>query len=196
MKKHRRTGKIISVDFTDVETRSVIPEDDYAVKVVDVTEEEGDKGPYLNWELKITEGEHKGTTLWHITSLTPQSLWNLRATLEALGEEVPDSKLDVDLSELKGGEMGVTVEVEKYKGRNKNAVVDVFVLGEEEGSEDESKSESEGESESESEGEPDLDEMSLKELITYAKENKIKLSDKQKTSKSRALRAIKAAEEE
>lgn len=194
MKKHKRTGRIISVDFKDVESRTLLPADDYAVKVVDVTEEEGDEYDYFNFKLGITEGDYKKSTLWHICSLSPKSLWNLRATLEALGIEVPDSKIDVGLDELKGLEMGVTVEIEKYKGKNKNKVTDVFALEEDDGEEKEPGEEKEEETE-ESE-ESDLDDLSLKELIAYAKENKIKLSDKAKTSKSRALKVINAATEE
>jgi len=188
--KKRRTGRIISVDFSDVETRELLPADDYAVKVKDVTEEEGKEYPYFNFELKVTEGDFKGETLWHICSLSPKSLWNLRATLEALGQDVPDGPMDVDLDELKGLEMGVTVEIEKVKGKNKNKVTDVFSLEEEEEEEPKKKKKEEEEEET------DLDDMSLKELLEYAKENRIKLSDNAKESKTRALRAIKAAEEE
>jgi len=125
-KNRKKSGKVITVDFTDVETRELLPPDEYIAKVHDIEEEEGDKGPYLNWILKVSEGEYKGKTLYYITSLTKQSLWNLRAVLEALGIEVPKSKLSLDLPSYKGLEMGVTVETEKYKNKEKNVVVDVY----------------------------------------------------------------------
>ena len=52
-KTHKKTGKLVTVDFTDVETRELIPEGDYTVSVADITEEEGKKAPYLNWKLNF-----------------------------------------------------------------------------------------------------------------------------------------------
>lgn len=177
----KKSGKIISVDFTGVETKQVIPDGDYAIKVKDIEEEEGDKGKYLNWILDITTGEYKGKRLYYITSLTKQSLWNLRAVLEALGVEVPKGKMNLDLPSYKGLEMGVTVETEKYRGKLKNVVVDIYNLEETE--------------ESEGDEEVDLDEMDLDELVEYAEEQEIELTNKQKGSKSKTLAAIKEAEE-
>ena len=178
----------MTIDFTGVEsTGLVVPEDDYQVKVIEVEEEEGKKGAYWNWTLEIADGKFKGKKLYYITSLAPQSLWNLRSTLEALGMEIPDSPVDIDLDELIDMEMGVSVEHEKYKGKTKNRVVDVFNLeesGEEEESEDE---EAEDEEEDEEE---DLDNMSLEELIEYAEENEIKLKEKDKLNKKKAKAAI------
>jgi len=180
----KRSGKIISVDFTGVETKQIIPDGDYAVKVKEVTEETGDKGKYLNWVLDITTGEFKGKRVYYITSLTKQSLWNLRAVLEAMGLDVPKSKMNLDIKSYAGLEMGVSVETEKYKGRMKNVVVDTYNL------------EDSDEGEEEDEDDEDLDEMSLEELIEYAEEEEISLTKKQQKSKSRALAAIKEAEEE
>lgn len=149
-KKHKKTGKLVTVDFTDVETRELIPDGDYHVKVEKCEQEEGDKGPYLNWVLKIPSGEYKGKQLYYITSLTKQSLWNLRAVLEALGIEVPKSKMSLDIPSYKGLEMGVSVETEKYKGKEKNVVVDVWNLedeGEDDGAEPDDGSEDSGEEE-------------------------------------------------
>lgn len=184
MSKRSRAGKIIQVDFTDVETRELIPDGDYAIKVKEVTEEEGDKGKYLNWNMVVTTGEYKGKTLWYITSLTKQSLWNLRAVLEALGLEVPKGKMGLDLPSYKGLEMGVAVETEKYRGKTKNVVVDIYNL-------EEDREEGEGGGEEE-----DLDEMDLEELIEYAEKEEIELTKRQKKNKKSALAAIKEAEEE
>jgi len=149
-KKHKKTGKLVTVDFTDVETRELIPDGDYHVRVEEIEQEEGDKGPYLNWVLKIPSGEYKGKKLYYMTSLTKQSLWNLRAVLEALGVEVPKSKMSLDLPSYKGLEMGVTVETEIYRKKEKNVVVDIWNLedeGEDDGSEPDEGSEDSGEDE-------------------------------------------------
>lgn len=214
--KKKSKGKVITVDFSGVTTSGAVPEDNYAVRVEDVTQEEGPKAPYLNFELKITEGKYKGKKLWHICTLSPDGLWNLRTTLEAGGQDVPEGKMKVNLKELKGMEFGVTTETEMYKKKPRSRVTDVFSLEDMEESEEteeeketeeegeEGEEESEGEESTEEEGEEgeeeseevDLDEMNLKELLAFAEEQEIALTKKQKLSANRARRAIEAALEE
>ncbi len=202
IKNTSKKGSIITVDFTGVEGRSVVPNDNYAVRVEEVTKEQGDKGAYLQFVLKITDGEFKGRKLWHICSLAPQSLWNLRATLEAMGRTVPTSKMQLDYRSLKGSEFGVTTELETYKGKQKAKVVDVFKLGEEEAgesSEDQEEAEDSEETEENQEEtveageeeEIDLEELSLEELLAFAEEHEIELTKKQKMTKQRAIAAIR-----
>jgi len=136
MKKHHQKGKVISVNFKGVEGQNNVPNGDYKVKVLKVTEEEGDKAPYLMFKLEIVEGKYKGTKLFHICSLSKQALWNLRSTLEAMGQEIPEAAIDIDLEELEGKVFGVTTEIEKYKGKPRSKVVDAFSLEENNGSDD------------------------------------------------------------
>lgn len=180
----KKSGRILSVDFTGVETKELIPDGDYAVIVKEVTEESGDKGKYLNWVMEINTGEFKGKRLYYITSLTKQSLWNLRAVLEALGIEVSKSKMQLDIQSYRGMEMGVSVETEKYKGKLKNTVVDIYNL------------EDSGDDDEEGEDKEDLEEMDIDELIEYAAEQEIDLTRKQKKSKAKTLAAIQEAEKE
>ena len=181
--KKKKSGKIISVDFTGVEVKQITPEGDYAVKVKEITEETGDKGQYLAWVLEVSTGEFKGQKLYYNTSLTKQSLWNLRAVLEALGVEVSKGKMQLDIKSYYGMEMGVSVETEKYRGKLKNVVVDIYNLEDADDGDDDGKEE-------------DLEEMSLEELIEYAEEEEIELTAKQKKSKAKALAAIQEAEAE
>ena len=85
----------ISVDLSDVS--SGVPEPgEYSIIVHEVEVREGDKGPYLNWDLVITEGEWEGRHLYHITSLSEKSLWNLVGFVEALGFEAELMELEYD----------------------------------------------------------------------------------------------------
>jgi len=131
-KKKKGKGEVISVDFTGVKGSNRVPEGEYKVKVVAITMEESEKSeqPYLKWELEITEGKHKGKKLYHITSLQPQALFNLRNTLEALGVEVEEKAMKLNLNDYIGLEMGVVVEIETYQGNARSRVVDVFNLDE------------------------------------------------------------------
>jgi len=166
MAAKRRSSKTntLKVDFTDVQTRKTLPEGDYEVEVVSVEEAEGQKAAYLKWTLRVTTGKYSGTQIWNNTSLSPASLWNLRANLEALGYEIPMGVFNLNLDDLKGLTMGISVEHEKYQGKTRAKVADVFSLEdegddeEEEEDEEETEEETEEEEEDEEESEEEEDE--------------------------------------
>jgi hypothetical protein len=129
----------ITADFTGIEDRRGggvhVPPGDYIVKVKDYElrhkkNEDGtfDKErPYLNWELTIVSpSEYKGKTLYHITSLVKESLWNLRNFLEDMGVTVPKKAVDVPLARLIGREVGVTVDDDEYNNQIRSKVQTTF----------------------------------------------------------------------
>lgn len=122
-------GKTLTLDFTNVESRDVLPEGTYVVKVDKVTEEEGAKAPYLKWELSVTQGDHKNRKLWHNTSLAPQALWSLRGLLEALGMEIPTGVYKLDLKQLIGLPVAVTIEHRTYQNKVQSKIIDIFPVG-------------------------------------------------------------------
>lgn len=124
--KAKRTSLRIP-GMKDVEgKRPLAPEGEHLVKVVSVEEREGQNAPYFAWEYEIVGGKHEGAKLWNNTSLAPQALWNLRGTLEALGIEIPDDDMDLDLDDVVGKTCIVTVEHEKYEGKTQARVVDIL----------------------------------------------------------------------
>ena len=143
-RKSKKNTKSISVNFTGVESRVLLPEDDYAVKVSEVTKEEGSKGDYLKWVFEVTEGKLAGNKVYFNTSLTEQSLWNLKNLLVTLGVEVPNDELDIDLDELVDLEMMAAIAHENYEGKRQARLVDFYALDEEAGN---SKTEEEEEEE-------------------------------------------------
>jgi len=200
-KKGKKKGRVINVDFTGVKSgggASKVPEGEYLVKVVEVEEGTSEKSgkSYLNWVLEITEGKYKGKRLYHITSLQPQALFNLRNTLEACGIEVPESPQDINLDDLPDYEMGVEVEIEEYEGKKRSKVVGTFPAeeldedydgdddeddeDEDEDEDDEDEDEDEEDEDDEDEDEEDYEEMSLKELKALCKERGIKVPKKAK----------------
>jgi len=112
----------------------------------------------------------------------------------------------IALDELIGLKMGVTVEHEKYKGKDKNKIVDVFSLEEDEDEEEDEENEEikeektdkdeEENDEEDEEEEVDIEDLSLDELVEYAEENDIKLSKRNRKTKRRAKEAILKALEE
>lgn len=130
-KKRNKKKNVLKVDFTNVEPGGKVPEGDYPVVVKEITVEESQNGnPYLKWVFSVADGRHKGKQLYHNTSLQPQALFNLRNTLEALGMEVPQKAIQLDLDNLIGLKAAVAVEVEQYQGKERSRVVEVFPLEE------------------------------------------------------------------
>lgn len=215
-----KSRNYIEVDMRGVSSKGICPEGIHKVRVQKVTQEISERSakPYLAWELK-TSG---GYTLYYNTSLQPQSLFNLKNVLLALGYEVPDAVLRLDLRKLKGLEAYVEVMHEVYEGKKRARVVqflgpdevdeeeledkedieeepeEVVDEDEEEVEEDDEDDENDGDDEDEEE-EEDLDSMSLEELLDYAEENDIDLthlSKKDRKKRSVVLKAIKEALED
>ena len=208
---------LIEVDMRGVSSKGICPEGIHKVKVQKITQEISEKSakPYLAWELRTSDGY----TLYHNTSLQPQALFNLKNVLLALGYEIPDAILRLDLRDLKGREAYVEVMHEVYEGKKRARIAQFLMpdevdeeeledeedIGEEleevEVEEEDVEAEEEEENEDdEDEGEEeDLDSMSLEELLDYAEENDIDLtylSRKDRKKKSVVLKAIKEALED
>lgn len=174
--------RVVNLNMKDVSVGGVIPEGEYIVTVDEVSVEESQQGnQYLKWVFKVIDGPQKNSKIYYNTSLLPQSLFNLKNLLIALGVPVPDKAFQLNLDECEGCNCGVTVTHETYDGKKRSRVTDVFPLD---------ASDVEGEDDGE---EVDLEEMSLEELIEFADENDIKLTAKQKKRKSAALAAIQDA---
>lgn len=174
--------RVLNLNMKDVSVGGVIPEGEYAVTVDEVSVEESQQGnQYLKWVFKVLDGKQKGSKIYHNTSLLPQSLFNLKNLLIALGVPVPDKAFQLNLDECEGCNCGVTITHETYDGKKRSRVTDVFPL-------DSTEVEDDDDSE-----DVDLEEMSLEELIEFAEENDIKLTAKQKKRKSAALEAIQEA---
>lgn len=131
MVRRTKKGGSLRIDFSGVENRGRFhTEGDYLLRVKEVTQEKGDKADYLNWVIECAEGEDEGAVLYNNTSLAPQSLWNVKAFLEALGVEVPDDEMDLDLPEYVGLEFMGTVEMEPWEGKKRPRLADFWAAEE------------------------------------------------------------------
>ena len=156
MKRRRSevdSNDYVIVNFKGVGSRNIVAVGDYRAMVTKVTKGISKPGnPKLDWIFTVTAGPEEGHRFMpYVTSLLKTSLWNLRAVLEALGVEVPESDLQIVFGELKGLELGLTIEHENYEKRVKERIVDLFPL-EELGGEEEVE---EGEEEVEEEKSPE-----------------------------------------
>lgn len=119
----------ITVDFTNTEDRAVgVETGKHIAKIKSITKEEGTKAPYLKWVLQITSGKSKGLLINHITSLSPQALFNLRDTLVALGVKVPKAAVLIDPDKLVGGVIGIDVVMREYDGNTYPNVKKVYAV--------------------------------------------------------------------
>lgn len=168
-KKDKKSKKGIVVDFTGVEVSGKHPEGRYNFTVDGAPElrtSESSGNDYLSFKLKSEKG-----TVYYIASLASHALWNLKNFLECAGQEVPDGELTLDLEEMDGLEVGAEIVHEKYEGKERSVVGEIFPVGEE------------GSEEEEEEGDDvtydSIQEMDLDELKELAEENDIKLTKKQ-----------------
>lgn len=198
-----------------ISSRGICPEGIHRVKVNEITREISEKSakPYLAWEFRTSAGY----TLYYNTSLQPQALFSLKNVLLALGYEVPDAVLKLDLRALTGREAYVEVMHEVYEGKKRARIVQFLMpdeieeeeledeedieeeLEEVEEEDDEEEEVEEDEDDEDEWEEVDLDSMSLEELLDYAEENDIDLthlSKKDRKKRSAVLKAIKEALED
>jgi len=92
-----------------------------------------------------------------ITSLVPAALFKLRNLLEAMGLEVSQSVMDLDLDELDGMEFGASVTMEVYNGDKRPVITDTFPVDELGDSEDDDEDEEPEDEEETEEEEPEED---------------------------------------
>lgn len=173
LKKKGKKGKTISIDFEGVESGSgqISKEGQYLVEIQEVEEKTSESSgePYLAWRFQVASKKQKGRVVYHNTSLQPQALFNLRGLLEAMGTEVPDGEMDLNLSDFVGEQVGVEIEMEEYNGKDKPRIVGFLTTDsieegssddEDEEEEDNSDDDSEDEDEEESDDEDDDEEES------------------------------------
>lgn len=185
----------VSVDFTGVETRVLLPEGVYNAKVDEIRLEDNDGKPYLSWKFKTIDDDPKlnDKPLYNNTSLQPQSLWVLGQLLETLGVERPDGPMDLDFDELIGLELGLVVEHEEYQGKNRAKVVDFTPVsdGDEDG--DVTVNDDSGDDD-EKYTEESVNEMDAEELDELVEKHELEVKKLKKIDKYRA--AVIAALEE
>lgn len=107
-----------NVDFTNASDGFTLPpEGDYICKVKSVEMKEGPKGKYLNWTLVIGTGPSKGTSVFHMTSFSPNALFGLRNFLIACGQDVPKKAFTVNTDLCINKVVGGTLVHQEYEDK-------------------------------------------------------------------------------
>lgn len=120
-----KTGSV-KVNFKDVESRQTPPEGDYKLRVLEVTNapSKGSGDDMITFTLEIAEGKFKGQKLWFYCPLAENSLWKLHAFLTALGVDVPQDEMEIDLAELVDLEVVGVLTHETYQGKKRAKMTD------------------------------------------------------------------------
>lgn len=133
------TPSKLTVDFSNVEDRreggkaAHVPEGDYLLKVVGAelkSKKDDETSKYLSWRLVIAKPERykNAGSIYHTTSLKPESLWSLRNFIEDMGITVPKKAIALPIAEIvKAGKLiGATLEDDEYNGKVKSKIAATF----------------------------------------------------------------------
>lgn len=124
----------VNVNFKGVESRRTPPEGDYKCTVLEATAGvSSNKNDQIEIVAEISAGEYKGQKLYMQFPLLENSLWKLHAFLTALGMDVPEDELEIDLNDLVGEDFMGVVSHETYNGRKKAKLTDFDSLDNYEG---------------------------------------------------------------
>lgn len=118
----------ITVDMSDVEDFGALDPGEYEVVVTDVEERQGQKAPYLSWEMTIVEGQYEDRKVWNNTSLSPQSMPFLKQFLTAAGLDPDDmqGQFEFDPADFIGARLRIQTGVQEYEGQERTRVTKVM----------------------------------------------------------------------
>jgi len=121
----KKKNASVKVNFKGVESRQTPEEGDYKLEVLEAVSGQSSKGnDQIEFTLEIAEGKYKGNKVWFYCPLAENSLWKLHAFLTALGIDVPEDEMDIDLSELVGEEVMGVLTHETYQGKKSAKMTD------------------------------------------------------------------------
>lgn len=117
-----KTGEVWDIDIPeDIDSRGRIPAGDkYLGKLVDVKKDKAKSSgnPMFVWSFLIVSGPQAGRDFNLYTALTPDSMWKVVETLEALGVEVtPGEPVRVNKRDLIGRMCLMNIQDDSYNGR-------------------------------------------------------------------------------
>lgn len=155
----------VRVDLSNI-SKAFEPNQEYAIRCVEASLEEGQKAPYFNLKLQgIEGGDYENSVMYHRASTGEASLWRLRPLLEAFGFDIPDGPLDLDATDFVDREAMCSTFLDRYDGGSSVKPDEFWPLdGEGAGEKDEAPDAAEF----------DLDDLSDEEIEALAEELEVK----------------------
>jgi len=119
----------INVNLDEVESGfEVYPDGKYVVEIQESSKiKKSESGPYIFWIAKIVEGEYEDKMISWNTSLLPQTLWNLKAMLEAV--DVAWDEEGFEMEDCFGKQLIVENEVREYNNEDRNNIKKYHKIG-------------------------------------------------------------------
>ena len=117
----------INVNLVDVESGfEVYPDGEFIIEISEKSKiKKSESGAYIMWIGEIQEPEEfAGKLISWSTSLLPQSLWVLKAMMEAV--DVAFDEDGFEMEDAFGKVLGVENQVREYNGQDRNNVVRYF----------------------------------------------------------------------
>lgn len=105
----------VSVDLSNI-GKAFEPGQEYAIKCIECTLEEGSKAPYFNLKLAGLAEDYETSYMYHRASTSESSLWRLRPLLEAFGIEIPDGPFDITPDMFIDKEAMCSTFLDRYEG--------------------------------------------------------------------------------
>jgi hypothetical protein len=205
MARRKAKSSSVKVNFKGVESRQTPAEGDYPFKVLEATSgKSANSNEQIEVVAEVFKGENKGFKGYIYFPLQENSLWKLHAFLTAIGEEVPEDEMDIDLSDLVDKEFVGVLTHETYNGRKRAKLTDFDSIDNYAGKDDDKPAKGGKGKKGKAKAEPekvsraaveDMDEDELQELLEeHNLEDEVDLDDHKKLPKKVAA-VIEALEE-
>lgn len=157
--------RVKKLDFTGIESFIRCEEGQHVAKLSRLDDKQSQAGDdMLVGVFEVVKGESKGSRVYENFPLTQKALWKLKSFLEAVGIKA-EGKVNLDLDKLVGKQCIIEVSHEEYNGVTRARINAFLPLKKDEPFD---------------EDEVNLEDMDLKELLAYAKENKVMIPKKDK----------------
>jgi hypothetical protein len=120
--KGKARSNVVTVDFTGVEAGGLISEGLHTAEIVEAEVRESSTGnDMINLKCKIFgDDPEAGRVFYHICSLQPQALFNLRTVLQSIGHEVPEGVYEFNPQDMVGGVAQVEITHDVYEGKTRS----------------------------------------------------------------------------
>jgi len=134
-----RSKKTVKVNFKDIETRTrVNKEGDFPLRCVEATiGKSSNNNDQIEFTFEVSKGEFKGAKAWFYCPLTENSLWKLHALMTAMGMDVPEDEMEIDVSEFTDMEIVGVFTPDTYNGKRTYKMTDFTSIEDYNGGDDE-----------------------------------------------------------
>lgn len=168
------------IDFTGVESFTRCEEGQHVAKLSRLEDRQSQAGDdMLVGVFEVVRGESKGSKVYENFPLTQKALWKLKSFLEVIGVKA-EGRVKIDLDKLVGRQCIIEVGHEEYNGVTRAKINAFLPLKKDEpvdvGDDDED--------------ENNLKDMDLKELLAYAKKNKVTIPKKDREDEKKVRKTL------